>query len=130
MNSNQDIPEIDKLNWHCIRDHNVKGKCSTECLLRSAFDLFGKKYTLSIIRLLLLNGTLRFNEIEEEIKGSPKTITKRLRDLEQQGLIHREAYNEIPMRVEYSLTSAGLGLDTVFETITDWIRTYIKKEAV
>lgn len=113
-----------KLIWHCVKNH--KGNiCSTECLLHSVFDLFGKKFTLVIIRLLLMNKIMRFSELEKEIGGSPKTITQRLRNLEDKGLVSRKVYNEIPIRVEYSLTEAGLALDEVFSTISNWVQLWI-----
>ena len=123
----ENIPENeDKLEWHCVTKH-INDTCSTECLLRSVVDLFGKKFTLLIVRLLLVNTKMRFNEIEKEIGGSPKTITQRLRDLEGKGLVSRKAYNEIPIRVEYSLTEAGVALDSVFSTISNWVKLWISK---
>ncbi|MHA2073469.1 MAG: winged helix-turn-helix transcriptional regulator [Candidatus Hodarchaeales archaeon] len=123
----ENIPENeDKLEWHCANNH-MNDTCSTECLLRSVFDLFGKKFTLLIVRLLLVNKKMRFNELEKEIGGSPKTITQRLRDLEGKGLVSRKVYNEIPVRVEYSLTEAGIALDSVFSTISKWVKLWITK---
>ena len=78
-----------------------------------------------IIRLLLINKIMRFTELEQKIGGSPKTLTQRLRNLEKQGLVSRKVYNEIPIRVEYSLTEAGIALDEVFSTISDWVRQWI-----
>ncbi|MBD3228809.1 MAG: winged helix-turn-helix transcriptional regulator [Candidatus Lokiarchaeota archaeon] len=98
-----------------------------ECYLKEVLNLFGKKYTLKIIRLLLLNNTLRFNEILNEIGGSPKTITKRLRVLEDRGLIARKQFNEIPIRVEYSLTEAGKDLEEIFERISLWIKKWMRE---
>ena len=77
---------------------------------------------MAIIRELLLKNKLRFNEIEEKLGGSPKTITSRLRELEDLGLIHREVFNEIPIRVEYSLTQQSKGLEDIFERIAIWAK--------
>jgi len=121
IQSNNDHPT-----WHCVTTH-MNESCSTECLLRSVFDLLGKKFTLLIIRLLLINGSMRFSELEKEIKGSPKTLTQRLRDMENKGLINRSVFKEIPIRVEYSLTEAGLRLDSVFETISTWVKSWVSK---
>ncbi|MFX0207529.1 MAG: winged helix-turn-helix transcriptional regulator [Candidatus Hodarchaeota archaeon] len=93
--------------------------------MNSVFDLFGKKFTLMIIRLLLIHKVMRFTELEQKIGGSPKTLTQRLRNLEKQGLVSREVYNEIPIRVEYSLTEAGIALDEVFSTISKWVNQWI-----
>jgi DNA-binding HxlR family transcriptional regulator len=90
--------------------------------VKKILSLFGKKYVMSIIRELLLHNNLRFNEIEEKLGGSPKTITSRLRELEDLGLIHRKVFNEIPIRVEYSLTKRSKGLEDIFERIAIWAK--------
>ncbi len=107
------------LKWHCPKQEHVKN-CQEECCMGTILTLFGKKYVLPIIRLLLFQGKLRFNEIEKKIGGSPKTITARLRELENQGIIKREIFNEIPIRVEYSLTSYEKELEDIFERISKW----------
>ncbi|MFX1506053.1 MAG: winged helix-turn-helix transcriptional regulator [Promethearchaeota archaeon] len=117
-----------KLNWQCVAKHK-DNICSRECLINSVFDLFGKKFTLMIIRLLLVNKIMRFTELEHKIGGSPKTLTQRLRNLEKKGLVSREVYNEIPIRVEYSLTEAGVALDEVFSTISEWVKQWISNES-
>ena len=71
---------------------------------------------------------MRFTELEQKIGGSPKTLTQRLRNLEKQGLVSRKVYNEIPIRVEYSLTEAGVALDEVFATISEWVNKWISNE--
>jgi len=71
----------------------------------------------------LVHNKLRFNEILGFLKGSPKTITSRLRNLEGSGLIKRRVFNEIPMRVEYSLTEKGTSLEDVFERFARWALT-------
>jgi len=109
----------DKLNWHCIHHDNIK-ECIEECRVQHALNLFGKKYAMPIIRLLLIHKKMRFNEIANNLKGSPKTITARLRDLEHLGLIKRDVFNEIPMRVEYSLTEIGDSLEEIFERLALW----------
>lgn len=77
---------------------------------------------MPIIRALIIHKRLRFNEIEDIIEGSPKTITKRLRELEQEGLVNREVFNEVPIRVEYSLTECAEGLEDIFERIAIWAK--------
>ena len=113
------------LHWHCLQKHNINNICDGECYLQEVLVLFGKKYTMKIIRLLLLNDKLRFNEILNKVGGSPKTITQRLRTLEERGLIIREQYNEIPIRVEYSLTDPGNDLEILFERISMWIKKWM-----
>ena len=114
----------DSLEWHCVSDNN-NPSCQNNCFTRNILSFFGKKHTLQIIRLLLDNIQLRFNEILNQIGGSPKTITERLRDLEKRKLIIREVFNEIPMRVQYSLTDAGRDLEDIFERISLWALKWI-----
>jgi DNA-binding HxlR family transcriptional regulator len=113
-----------QLEWHCLnsfQDH----KCDNTCKVQRILDLFGKKNTLSILRLLLLEDKLRFNELLKKLGGSPKTLTSRLKELEQFGLLKRELFNEIPIRVEYSLTEAGKNLEQIFERISIWSKKWL-----
>ena len=112
------------IKWHCVSNKNNE-KCLQNCFTREILALFGKKHTLQIIRLLLDNNQMRFNEILKEIGGSPKTITERLRNLEKHKVILREVFNEIPIRVEYSLTDAGRDLEGIFEQISIWARNWM-----
>ena len=80
------------------------------------------KWTMLVIRDLLA-GTRRFSELRASLAGiSPKTLTDRLRDLEQNGLVQRISYAEIPPRVEYSLTEKGRTLEPVIGALADWGR--------
>ena len=121
-NNNQPLKKDDKLEWHCIHHDNYRD-CIEECKVQRILNLFGKKYSMPIIRLLLVNKKMRFNEILDNLKGSPKTITSRLRNLEQAGLINRQVFNEIPIRVEYSLTEIGCTLEDIFEKFARWALT-------
>jgi len=118
-NSENTHKETDKLDWHCIRHDNIKD-CIEECKVQRTLNLFGKKYAMLIILLLLIHKKMRFNYILKNLKGSPKTINSRLRNLEQSGFIKREVFNEIPMRVEYSLTEIGTSLEDIFERFARW----------
>lgn len=116
------------LEWHCLH-HADHARCSRDCLLRDTLALFGKKNMLSVIRWLLLHGTLRFNELHERVGGSPKTLTARLRDLEARGLVAREVFDEIPLRVEYSLTAPGSQLQGLFEYLSRWAGRWLEPVA-
>ncbi|MFX1519472.1 MAG: winged helix-turn-helix transcriptional regulator [Promethearchaeota archaeon] len=117
----------ERLSWHCVR-HKENYNCTNECVLQSVLQLFGNRYTLSIIRTLLRSGApLRFNQLLKEVGGSPKTITRRLRDLEKHKILIREVFhNEIPVKVEYSLTKSGKDLEDIFERMSIWARNWIK----
>lgn len=117
--TNNNFRQKERLDWHCLQHENIKD-CIKECTVQQVLQLFGKKYVMQIVRLLLIHDKLRFNEILEKLRGSPKTITSRLRDLEKLRLIKREVFNEIPMRVEYSITEIGTSLEDIFERLATW----------
>ena len=114
---NQENP----LHWHCL-DHFNNATCSSECAFRELLRIFSKNHALLILRQLLISEKLRFNELLEKVGGSPKTLTSRLRELEEFGLIRRAIFNEVPIRVEYSLTTPGKDLEDLFERMAIWIR--------
>ncbi|MHA1150670.1 MAG: winged helix-turn-helix transcriptional regulator [Promethearchaeota archaeon] len=115
----EDPTKNEKLAWHCLKHENHK-ECENECKVQKTLILLGKKYLMPIIRLLLLKNKLRFNEFLDHLNGSPKTITARLRELEKFGIINRTQFNEIPPRVEYSLTDQGKELEDIFERLANW----------
>jgi len=108
------------MRWHCIEQNN-HNNCEMQCVFNEILSLLGKKYSLAILRLLMTYEKLRFNQIQDFLKGSPKTITARLRLLETNNLIRREQFNEIPIRVEYSLTEAGRDLEKLFIELDNWL---------
>jgi DNA-binding HxlR family transcriptional regulator len=119
--SDRENEEKDFLKWHCS-EHEDISKCMEECYVKEILSMFGKKYIMPILRQLSIHKKLRFNEIEAKIGGSPKTITSRLRELEKHGLIDREVFNEVPIRVEYSLNKNSEGLEDIFERIAIWAK--------
>ena len=97
--------------------------CAEEtCPVARAVRVLDGKWTILVIRDLL-RGTKRFSELRGSLMGiSPKTLTDRLRDLEEQGLVERAMYAEIPPRVEYSLTQKGRTLEPVISALAAWGR--------
>ena len=66
-------------------------------------------------------GTKRFGELKKSIGSvSQKVLTAQLRDMEQNGLVHREVYAEVPPRVEYSLTELGRSLEPILDAMRNW----------
>jgi DNA-binding HxlR family transcriptional regulator len=101
------------------------------CPIDYAFKIIGKKFTLLIIRNMLLYNQTRFSEFEESIeKINPKILSIRLRELEKAGLISRRVYDEIPVRVEYNLTDKGLALRPLLEFLSDYSSQYYPKEVL
>jgi DNA-binding HxlR family transcriptional regulator len=90
------------------------------CPIQRAANVLEGKWTMLILRELL-SGTKRFGELRAEIPGvSPKTLTERLRILEEQGILFRTIYPEIPPRVEYSLTGLGEKVRPIIEAMSVW----------
>ncbi len=87
--------------------------------------VIGSKWTLLVIRDLA-TGTKRFNELEKSLSGiSAKTLSERLRSLEQENIVTRRAYPEIPPRVEYSLTEKGRALLSLIESMREYGRRWL-----
>lgn len=90
------------------------------CPIERTLGVIGKKWVILILRDLL-GGTKRFTDLLQSLRGiSPKTLSERLKELEEDGLIARRAYAEIPPRVEYSLTEKGRSLNGILEAMMEW----------
>lgn len=99
----------------------MSGECvEGTCPVARAVRILDGKWTMLVIRDLL-GGTRRFSELRASLAGiSPKTLTDRLRALEEHGLVERIVYAEIPPRVEYTLTEVGHRLEPVFGALGAW----------
>ena len=87
------------------------------CPIARTAEIISGKWTLLIIRDLA-SGVKRFNQLERSLLGiSPKTLSERLRSLEEEGIIVRQTFAEVPPRVEYSLTEKGFDLTYVIESM-------------
>ena len=87
------------------------------CPVARTAEIISGKWTLLIIRDLT-SGVKRFHQLERSLHGiSPKTLSERLRTLEDEGVIVRETFAEVPPRVEYSLTVKGHDLLAVIESM-------------
>ncbi len=95
-----------------------------ECPVALTVALIGSKWKLLIIRNLLKR-PWRFNELHRDLDGvSQKVLTSSLRELEADGLVHREVFPEVPPRVEYSLTDLGKTLEPVLASMEEWAIAY------
>ena len=91
------------------------------CPLKGIIDIISKKWSLLIINTIGNHGRLRFNKLMEELNGiSPKTLSDTLKRLEAENLIKRESFNEIPPRVEYTLTKDGAELRKAIIPLLRW----------
>lgn len=92
-----------------------------ECPVKSTLEIIGGKWKLRIMLQLLIKDVCRFNELKREISGITNTmLSNSLHELEECKLINRIQYNEMPLKVEYSLTEYGKGLAPLFYEITSW----------
>lgn len=83
---------------------------NSTCPVARTAKIISGKWTLLIIRDLA-SGVKRFNQLERSLQGiSPKTLSERLRALEEEGIISRQTFAEVPPRVEYALTEKGRDL--------------------
>lgn len=92
-------------------------------------QLLGKRWT-GLILNQLLEGPQRFCALEGALPVSGRLLSERLKDLEKEGLVHRQVYTDsAPVRVEYSLTEMGLALEPVLKGIEHWAQTWIELDA-
>ena len=92
-----------------------------ECPVATTVRLIGNKWKLLIIRNLFRSGTQRFRDFVKTIPGiSKKVLTDNLRALEEDGLIEREIFAEVPPRVEYSLSPLGKSLKPILDAMSEW----------
>ena len=95
----------------------------SNCPVCACAEIISGKWTLLLIRDLA-TGSQRFCELERSLEGiSPRTLSLRLRALEEQGVVERHTYPEVPPRVEYALTDKGRDLAPLIEDM----RTYGKR---
>ena len=91
------------------------------CPIKDIMDRFGDKWSIYTLLLLGRKRKMRFNEIKNEISGiSQRMLTVTLRSLEQDGLVDRTIYPEIPPRVEYNLTELGKSLMIQTLSMAEW----------
>ena len=99
--------------------YNINGK-EYECSVIATLDIFNDKSKLAII-WHLLSGEKRFKELDEIFSDiSQKTLTVKLKELEQKNIINREVFAEVPPRVVYSLTPAGERLRPILKEMYKW----------
>lgn len=97
-----------------------------ECPILHVFRCIGGKWKLPVLWHLAEKDTLRYNELKRSVRGvTNMMLTKCLRELEDFGLVHRRQYNEIPPRVEYSLTESGKKLLPALEALYAWGREHL-----
>lgn len=95
------------------------------CPVCRTAEIVSGKWTLLVIRDLA-DGSRRFCELERSLEGiSPRTLSLRLRALEEQGIVERHTYPEVPPRVEYALTAKGEALVPLIEDMRSYGRRWL-----
>ena len=100
----------------CIQDADLE-----QTGFHYTMSLIQGKYKMFILYTLMDFGVVRFNEMKRYIRGiSFKTLSATLKELEADGLVHREEYPQIPPKVEYSLTERGRSLIPILDQMCEW----------
>lgn len=94
------------------------------CPVATTVQLIGSKWKLLIIRNLMQR-SWRFNELRRDLEGiSQKVLTDSLRSMEEDGILTRTVYPEVPPRVEYALSDLGQSLRPIIEAMAEWGQNY------
>ena len=107
-------------------DEKTSARCAPMSRLQS---VIGGKWKILILWYVAFYRVQRFGELMRRLDGiTQSTLTKQLRELEQDGFLHREVYKEIPPKVEYSLTTFGESFIPVLQTMMEWSETWLCPE--
>jgi len=91
------------------------------CNILNIWDILSRRWSLLILRNLSSRNVIRFNELKRNLKGISSTVlSDRLAELEQEGLITKKIYPEIPIKVEYRLTNKAKDLELILENLSKW----------
>jgi DNA-binding HxlR family transcriptional regulator len=99
---------------------------SAACGVTATADILSGKWTILLVRDLA-DGCCRFCELERSLEGiSPRTLSLRLRALEERGIVERKTFPEVPPRVEYTLTDKGRALVPIIEDMRTYGRDWLE----
>ena len=98
------------------------------CAVESTIKVIGGRWKVLILRELF-DGVKRFGQLHSTLTGiTQKMLTQQLRELEQDGIVHREVYQQIPPKVEYSLTPRGQTLKPILDAMHHWGTEYLESK--
>jgi DNA-binding HxlR family transcriptional regulator len=110
--------QIEKVKGNFVLDEN-------SCPVTATMTVMGGKWKLIVINAIYLSSPARFGELKRMIKGITQSmLTAQLRELEEDGIIHRKIYAEIPPRVEYTITEFGMTLQPIILSMSEWGKEY------
>ena len=100
----------------------------SSCPVEATLEAIGGRWKVLILHELF-NGTRRFGELHRSLRGiTQKMLTQQLREMERDGLVHREIYMQVPPKVEYSLTPLGNTLKPVLNAMHFWGKKYLEQQ--
>ena len=105
---------------------NSKSKPETKaleekCQILNIWDILGRRWSLLILKNLSTKNVVRFNELKRSLKDISNTVlSDRLSELEKEGLITKKIYPEIPIKVEYRLTTKAKDLEPILQSLDRW----------
>jgi DNA-binding HxlR family transcriptional regulator len=92
----------------------------------AAADLLGKRWSVSVVAILVEHRTVRFNQLRDAVPGiTPKLLSERLREMEAAGLVERHVIDSMPVLVEYRITEKGAALIEVVGALQRWADVYL-----
>ena len=110
--------------------YEPKLKKEIRCPLEYGLDIFGGKWKPRIICVLAEKKCLRYNEIRREMTNITDTVlAATLKELLADDILYRKQYNEIPPRVEYSLTNKGVSVIPILKSICQWSGAYHRSDS-
>jgi DNA-binding HxlR family transcriptional regulator len=99
------------------------------CPINNTLSIIGKKFTLLLLRNMMMLKQTRFNQFMDSIEQiNPKTLSLRLKEMKKDGLITRKIYHETPVRVEYNLTEKAMALTPILEQMALFSMRYCTKD--
>ena len=101
---------------------------TTRCPVDCTFNLIGKKFTIHILRSMIILGHTRFNQFESIEGINSKTLAVRLKEMLENNLIERKVYPGIPIRVEYSVTEKGKSVLPILEQMLAFSMKYAPED--
>lgn len=103
-----------------MENHGKENHCHKNCGVAKTLKVIGSKWSMLILHNLF-KGSMRFGELQRALEGiSPKTLSIRLTELEQEGIVKKTVYAEVPLHVEYNLTAKGMTLKEIFNQMASW----------
>jgi DNA-binding HxlR family transcriptional regulator len=98
------------------------------CKVATALETIVGKWKIAIMLNLLHNHTLRFSELQQAMPGvTKKMLTAHLRDLEEEGIVKRVVFPQVPPKVEYSMTEYGATLQTILHSLHEWGESHLER---